>query len=147
MSLTVGQSPGGWHLHDLTLTGDLAARLTDSRVVRVLRRAGPDLRSLVVTGAAAVFTGTGLVAYATHTDDTHWGDLTRETCTLGSALCCVGFCDRARAPSDPPAFPRLQTLDLSRCPGVTGAAVLGRAVQIDPSLTPESDASACMTPG
>ena len=126
----VGQIPGVWPQLDLTLTGDLAARLTDARVVRVLRRAGPNLRSLVVNGAPSAFTGEGLVAYAAHTEDTQWGGFTRETRTLGAALYCMGFCDRARAPSDPPAFPRLQTLDLSRCPGVTGPAVLGLLHQL-----------------
>jgi hypothetical protein len=100
----VGQIPGVWWGEDLTLSGDLAARLTDARVTLVLRRVGPSLRSLVVNGAPAAFTGVGLVAY---TDE---------------ALRCGGFATRAL--SDP-AFARLQTLDLSRCPGVTGIAVLG----------------------
>jgi hypothetical protein len=111
----VGQIPDlGCPRNSLTvLTGDrLAARLTDARLFRLLRRAGPNLRTLVVNGAPAAFTGEGLVAFAAHTDATPWG----------------GFAPRT--PSDSPAFARLQTLDLSRCPGVTGPAVLGLLHQL-----------------
>ena len=60
-----GQIPGVWQSQDLTLTGDLAARLTDARLCRVLRRAGPNLRALVISDALATFTGGGLHACLT----------------------------------------------------------------------------------
>jgi hypothetical protein len=47
----VGQIPGVWSRPDLTLSGHFAARLTDARVCQILRRAGPNLRSLVITDA------------------------------------------------------------------------------------------------
>jgi Sec-independent protein translocase protein TatA len=41
----------------------LVAKLTDARLLSVLRRAGPDLRSLVVNGAGKRFTGRALVDF------------------------------------------------------------------------------------
>jgi hypothetical protein len=43
--------------------GELAAKLTNARLLAVLRRAGPDLRSLIVNDAAAPFTGKALADY------------------------------------------------------------------------------------
>jgi len=84
-------------------------------VFQVLRRAGPSLRSLVVNNAPAAFTGDGLLSYAAHMDEAQ----ARGGGPGGAA---------SLPPADPrapnPAFARLQTLDLSRCPGVTGRAVL-----------------------
>jgi hypothetical protein len=65
-----GQIPGVWQWDDLTLTGDLAARLTDARVCRMRRRAGPNLRSLVINDAPAAFTGEGLRSHAALVDVT-----------------------------------------------------------------------------
>ena len=102
----VGQIPGVWQSQDLTLTGDLAARLTNVRFEHVLRRAGPNLRSLVVNDAPAAFTEVGLISYAALVHEAREGVL-------------------AGLPTTPDTpFTWLQTLDLSRCPGVTGSAVL-----------------------
>jgi len=105
-----GQIPGVWQSQDLTLSGDLAARLTDARVVLVLRRAGPNLRSLVVNDAPAAFTGEGLSAYVVAVDEAQGG-------------APPGVADAA-PPTFDAAFERLQTLNLRRCPGVTGHARL-----------------------
>ena len=102
----VGQIPGVWQSQDLGLSGDLAARLTDARFRQVLRRAGPNLRSLVINDAPAAFTGDGLHAYAALVDEARGGGVV------------------AGLPTPDPASPLLQTLDLARCPGVTGSAIL-----------------------
>ena len=121
----VGQIPGVWQSQDLTLsrtnnhglfrsawqvTGDTH----DARVERLLRRAGPDLRSLVVNDAPANFNGKGLLlAYAALTD----GLPTAAT----------------------PVFVRLLTLDLSGCPGVTGRVVLDLLRQLRMHEAPEEE--------
>jgi len=66
----VGRITGGWGRQDLTVSGALAARLTNARFVQLLRRAGPNVRSIVVNDASASFTGTGLLhAYAALIDE------------------------------------------------------------------------------
>jgi hypothetical protein len=56
-----GQIPGAWEpRQDLTLSAPLATRLTDTRVARLLHRAGSNLRSLVINDAAIAFTGVSL---------------------------------------------------------------------------------------
>jgi hypothetical protein len=115
----VGHIPGVWLQQNLTLSGDLAARLTDARVRHVLRRAGPNLRSLTVNDAPAAFTGDGLFAYAARVD----------VARGRGGVVVAGL----PAPDDDPAFGRLQTLDLSRCPGVTGRALHSSASQLNVS--------------
>jgi hypothetical protein len=106
-----GQIPGVWQSQDLILTGDLAARLTDARARHVLRRAGTNLRSLVVNDAPAGFTGEGLRASLVH------------EARRGAP---AGVAQVHGLPTPPaPAFVRLQTLDLRRCPGVTGGVIIG----------------------
>jgi len=108
-----GQIPGVWLAQDLSMSGDLAARLTDARFLRVLRRAGPNLRSLVVNDAHAAFTGEGMRSYAALVVDE----------APGGALEVAG--QHHGFPTRDLAFARIHTLDLSRCPGVTGSAVIG----------------------
>jgi hypothetical protein len=118
----VGQIPGVWQSQDLTLSGDVAARLTDARFRQVLRRVGPNLRSMVVNDAPAAFTGEGLGAYAALVDEARRG---------GAPGVGEGQYGLPRPPA--PVFTRLQTLDFARCPGVSSPAVLGllRALLID----------------
>ena len=104
---------GVWQSQDLTVSGDLAARLTDARFRRLLRRAGPNLRSLVINGAPPAFTGDGLRAYAA---------LIHEAQGQGEVAAAAAALPNLPTPHQAP--PRLQTLDLARCPGVTGRAVL-----------------------
>jgi hypothetical protein len=105
----VGQIPGVWQREHLTLRGDLAARLTDARVCRVLRRAGPSLRSLIINDAPAAFTGEGLCCHAALLDEASGG---------------VPGVAEGEGHGLPTPFARLQTLDLRGCPGVTGSTIV-----------------------
>jgi len=116
----VGQTPGVWATQYLTLSGALAARLTDARLCHVLRRAGSNLRSLVINDAPDTFTGDGLFSYAALVDVAR------------------GRAEVAGLPCPDPAFGRLQTLDLARCPGVTGRAVVGLLRQLRIHDTPKA---------
>ena len=109
----VGQIPGVWQSQDLIISGDLAARLTDASFYQVLRRAGPNLLSLVVNAAPAAFTGEGLSSYAAFLYEARG----------------AGGVEVAEGPGGLPsthelALGQLNSLDLRRCPGVTGTAVL-----------------------
>jgi hypothetical protein len=118
----VGQTPGVWQSQDLAVSGALAARLTDARFRQVLRRAGPNLRSLVINDASTAFTGVGLRSYAALVDEARGrGGATGVGVAEGP-----GF----SSSSHDLVLGRLQTLDLRRCPGVTGRAVLGLLTQL-----------------
>jgi hypothetical protein len=108
----VGMITAGWARQDLTVSGALAAKLTNARFVQLLRRAGPNIRSLVINDAAASFTDTGLLqAYGAHIVE-----------VLGQPQRLPG--GSLWRPTPGQALAPLQTLDLSRCPGVSGRAVL-----------------------
>ena len=120
----VGQIPGVWQVQDLSMSGDLATRLTDARVCQVLRRAGPNLRSLVLNDAPVAFTGEGLRSYAA---------LVLHALAGGAPSAPGGAEEHllpTPAPRPNPAFARLQSLDLSRCPGVTGRVVFELLTQL-----------------
>ena len=87
----------------LSLTGPLAAKLTDRRVAKLLECAGRNLRHIEIHGALATFTGRGLFSRM----------LTDEEKTGTGHLCLTLR-----------SFPCLRTLDVSGCVGVTSANVL-----------------------
>jgi hypothetical protein len=90
-------APAVWQLQDLTLTGALAARLTDVNLEPLLRRAGINLRSIVVNDAPMAFTGEGLLVYAT---------LVR----VHAPWVAPAVAELYGLPTHNPAFTRLQTL-------------------------------------
>ena len=85
----------------LSLTEPLAAKLTDRRVAKLLECAGRNLRHVEIHGAPAAFTGRGLFSRM----------LTDEE-------------NRRGGPLNQLPLLRLQTLDVSRCVGVTSKNVL-----------------------
>jgi len=98
-----GQIPGVWQSQDLILNGDLAARLTDARLGRLLRRAGPNLRSLFVNDAPAAVTGAWLRAYAALVDEARGR---AGVAGLGASLPTPDPSLRAAPNPGPPSLPR-----------------------------------------
>ena len=103
----------------LRLCGPLTGKLTDERVERLLSLAGPNMRSFVVNDAALAFTGKGCFdSYARLAIAAQVGSgSVGSTTTSGALELNVSVNNREVAPT-------LRTLDLRRCPGVTGKRVI-----------------------
>ena len=112
------KNDGGDSAPCLRLCGPLAGKLTNERVRRLLSLAGPNLRSLIVNDAALAFTGKSSSNYARVVIAAQGGSDGVSSTTTTGALGVTTSADNLEG------APLLRTLDLRRCPGITGKRVI-----------------------
>ena len=119
-----GGAPLSWAPRDtLVVSPPLASKLTDAGLLALLTRAGPDLRSLVVSDAGAGFTGQALVDFVQGGEGGAGAGAGQEASSSSSpVLQSLSLSSSPPLRSSRPAFWQLQSLVLRRCPGVSWEA-------------------------
>jgi hypothetical protein len=117
-----GAAPLSWAPRDtLVVPSPLASKLTDAGLLALLARAGPDLRSLVVSDAGAGFTGQALVDFVKGDEGgvgAGAGEVSSSSSSSSPLLQSLSLSSSPPLRSSRPAFWQLQSLVLRRCPGV-----------------------------